>query len=180
MKQENILFLILLLLWLTSIAGLACLVGWAGAGPGAGLGTSLGTCLFLVLVIVIMCRCLRDCARCCDGTSEEEEEYYETVWIEQRKAFKQPVMWSRCGTMCGCLCDCDDGSTKTEKGFQATDNVTCDRQQTKEWEIFQIQNVWIWDSAITPRIMRRFKFTKWRSVRFTIYKVKCYIFLTIM
>ena len=74
MKQENILIL-LLLLWLTSIAGLARGLGRSWAGVGDVTMTNF----ILLLVIITMCRCLRDCARCCDRSIEEEEHYYETV-----------------------------------------------------------------------------------------------------
>ena len=93
MKQENILFLVLLLC-LTSTAEAK---GGRGGGRGGRSGGRGGggsgyfcfgegcsglditmTCLTLVLLVITMCRCLRDCARCCDGSSEEED-FYETV-----------------------------------------------------------------------------------------------------
>ena len=90
MKQENILFLVLLL----CLASTAEAKGGRGGGRGGRSGGGGGgylcfgqgcsglditiTCLTLVLLIFTMCRCLRDCARCCDGGSEDED-YYETV-----------------------------------------------------------------------------------------------------
>ena len=95
MKQENILFLVLLLC-LTSTAEAKGGRGGGRGGRGGGRGGGGGgggylcfgegcsglditmTCLTLVLLVITMCRCLRDCARCCDGSSEEED-FYETV-----------------------------------------------------------------------------------------------------
>ena len=89
------------MLHILSLLALPCLLSLAeargrGGGRGGGKGGSAVflcfgegcsglditlTCLSIVLIVVTMCRCLRDCAKCCDGGGDEEDEsqYYETA-----------------------------------------------------------------------------------------------------
>ena len=90
MRQENILFLVLLLCLTSTAEAKGGRGGRSGGGGGGGylcFGQGCSgldifiSCLTLVLIIFTMCRCLRDCAECCDEGSEDED-YYETVWIK--------------------------------------------------------------------------------------------------
>ena len=53
-----------------------------------------------------------------------------------------------------------ESSAKTEEDFQASDNVIDNKQKSEKTSKSECLNLRHEYSAVTPRIMRRFKFTK--------------------